>query len=207
MNKNPDNPPDTLPLTAPESGGIDDDGEGLGYIPAHVLRAMPNQGCKGDISIKQRWNAVLAWSTTGNAASAARAAGLQEATVRAWTGQAWFEYVLAEVLRQRRRSIDAALSGVIERSLEETMDRLENGDCALSHGVMIRIPVRAKDAAFIAALAIDKQRLLRGESTSRVERVSLGDIRKQLGQIIEGESQSIGNNDDPKAQTLEESES
>lgn len=63
--------------------------------------------------------------------------------------------------------LDASLTSIIEKATDEIVDRLENGDEVLNRdGSMVRVKVKAKDAMNIAAMAIEKRQLIRGQPTN-----------------------------------------
>lgn len=162
------------------------------YIPSDVLRSMPTNngnGCK--YTSTQRYNAALAWAITGNAEAAANMVSLPGHLVRKWTGEAWWLRAVDVVVRLKRREMDGRLQGILEKGLDVLSNRLEHGDTVLHNGQERRLPVRAKDAAVIVGIVYDKLALLRGQVTSRTERVNLNAIRHSLGVIVEGESQTI----------------
>ena len=100
------------------------------------------------------------------------------------------------------------MQGLLERALTELSDRLDNGDVTIHQGVTVRHPVRAKDVSVIAGIMYDKLALLRGQATSRVERVNLGALRGELRQVVDGEfTQSISTTLDPQTQTTTQSDS
>ena len=74
--------------------------------------------------------------------------------------------MLLQVARARLGDeFDGRLTGMIDKSITVAMQALDNPD------------ISAREAAIVLAIAYDKRALHRGQATSRVERVNLGELR------------------------------
>ena len=154
-----------------------DNSPGITILP-ELLRCLPTQG-GSTYTPEQRWNAVLAWSITGSAAKASRICGVDAGTISAWRANSdWWAIFLEEARRQQAQEFDAALTGMVEKSISVAMQALDNPN------------ISARDAAVIMGIAYDKRALHRGQATSRVERVNLSDLKAQFAKVIEGEASS-----------------
>ena len=174
------------------------------YIPSDVLRDMPNHTAS---TPAPRYNAALAWTITGSSMAASKLCNVSDRQLREWVGQPWWSNTVDNIIRLKRREMDGRLQGILERGLDVLSNRLEYGDTVLHNGQERRLPVRAKDAAVIVGIVYDKLALLRGQVTSRTERVNLSAIRHSLGVIVEGESQSIVTPETESQTNIEISES
>ena len=139
---------------------------------------------------KERLELVMAYLTTGNLKQAAKITGLDYAKVRKWKETAnWWNGAVQECQTRLQEELDAALTGIIHKATAEIEDRIVNGDHVYSakNDKIIRVPVPAKSLAVTMAVVFDKRQLLRGEATSRVEKVSeeekLNRLQKQFEQM------------------------
>lgn len=120
-------------------------------------------------------------------------------TLRRWKKDApwWDEAVRATMGTITQKAIGKAAK-IVQMSQDAVLDRLENGDEVIltKTGETVRRKVSAKDASVIGAIWTDKQQLLQGNPTSRVEHKSqednLSDLKKQFesfakAKTIEGE--------------------
>ena len=150
-----------------EAPGITLQPELLRLLPAHTSRYTP----------LQRWNAVLAWTITGNAEAASKICGVDPAMIYWWRQKtSWWPAFYEHALRQQSAEFDAAMTGVINKSISVTMEALDNPK------------ISARDAAVVMAIAYDKRALHRGQATSRVERVDLNKLRNDFAKVIDSES-------------------
>jgi hypothetical protein len=104
---------------------------------------------------------------TGTAAEAAKMAGIPYTTALDWMSQeSWPSFVDA-ARKQCQSELDAKFTRIIHSATKEVIDRLENGEEAISrNGEVVRRKVSAKDSALIASVFADKRSILRGEPTN-----------------------------------------
>lgn len=88
--------------------------------------------------------------------------------------QPWWDEYIARVVKGKNDVLDAKITEVLDQALDVIKDRLENGEVTYNAktGEERRLPVRARDAATVAAVLFDKRQLIRGEATSRSETLS-----------------------------------
>lgn len=176
------------------------------YVPSELLRAMPGTQGPGDpYTPAQRYNAALIWSVTGSIQQTHEQTGITYSTIRMWSDQPWWQLALKSITGRANRETEARFQGVLDRSLREVTDRLDHGDVVLSGGQERRLPIKAKDAAFIMVMAYDKLALIRGGVTSRTERIDLNAIRHRLGTILDADPQPAIREVDPKPTQGEDS--
>lgn len=110
--------------------------------------------------------------------------GVDYGVLKQWRIAPWWKELEAEVKATRNIALDNKLSKIIERSMEATMDRLENGEVVLNNktGELIRKPVAMKDAARVANDFLTRQQVLRKEETltEQVTQQSVNDQLKSL---------------------------
>jgi hypothetical protein len=108
------------------------------------------------------------------------------------TLQGWNENKLEwvqETVRVRHEileELDAHFTQIIEQSVIEAKDRVQNGDEFFDPktGKMYRKKMSGKDLATVGGISFDKQRLLRGLPTSNVQ-TSSDEQLKKLAEIFE----------------------
>lgn len=123
---------------------------------------------------------------TGNFSKASREAQVDINTARHWKKQAWFDQICDLVRTDTQRELDSKFTGLIEESIEALEDRLRNGDFVLTKaGGQVRIPVRAAQVAQILSVLYEKRSLIRGEPTSRVEKITTEQRLRKLAKRFE----------------------
>ena len=141
------------------------------------------------------------YAICGSVREAAESAGLPVRTVAGWTNEAWWLPLLTEIRLRKQDELDAALSGLIHSAVEAARTRIAQGDCRLvkrkdadGNDVheLVNVPVSARDAAVVAAIAADKRQIVRGEATEivRHDSTKLDQLREQMrtisGRTIDG---------------------
>ena len=102
-------------------------------------------------------------------------------TMYCWKRKPWWMKLQKEIRKAKGDEFDAMATEAIHKSVGAVIDRLDNGDYHLDkEGGLVRVPVKAKDAAVIGAVLYDKRALGRGDPTSKVERSSPEDSLKKL---------------------------
>lgn len=122
---------------------------------------LPRQGAHG-YTPEQRMQAALAWVVSGTAAEASRICGIPERTIADWAHCSWWGALVAEARRLKDEELDRKLTQVIDLAMKRLVERLERDEQINN----------IKDLAVTSAVAYDKRALMRGDPTSRVEKVS-----------------------------------
>lgn len=143
---------------------------------------------KGMFPDEKKIEAATIYAVTGSLPRAAELSGVPIQTLRSWRAQEDFQALLREVWEENNEKIDAQYTDIIEKTLVQLLDRLNNGDHRISPlGAVVRVPISAKDLQGIQASTVDKRQLLRGLPTSRSESgVSVKETTvKRLEQLAE----------------------
>lgn len=132
----------------------------------------------------EKMNAACAFAVTGNSRRVAELTGILEGTIRNWKTQEWWNEIQMRIVQEQDEELDVKLTKLVDKAVGEVNDRLENGDYVYNPKMdkLIRKPVNAKDLAIVTAITIDKRQLLRGQPTSRVEKVSQDERLLRLGE-------------------------
>lgn len=143
-------------------------------------------------------SAAATYLSTGNMTKAAQASKVKLPTISYWKrNSAWWPLLAKYIRRKLNDELDAKLTGIISKSVEEMHDRLENGEEVVTKdGQVIRRKVSYRDLAVGTGVAFDKRQLGRGEATARVEHQDQRELVNKLEQqfkrfattkVVEGE--------------------
>lgn len=113
-------------------------------------------------SDKQKVEAVQHYLLVGNLALTARVMGIPEITIRQWKTTEWWKNVVEDIKLQENMQLSSKLKNLVEASLLQVSDRLENGDFMYDQktGQMIRKPVNIRDAHKVATDLMEKRTML-----------------------------------------------
>ena len=119
----------------------------------------------------KRLEVVSQWLVVGNLRIVAGMTGVSYELVRDWKKQPWWKEMEAELRQTQNIEMDTKLSKIVDKSLDATLDRLENGEAYIDNktGDIKRRPVALRDAARVSVDILSKRELLRGNATERKE--------------------------------------
>jgi hypothetical protein len=140
--------------------------------PRH--RDKPENKRHGWYSDAKKMEAACTYAVTGNARRVSELIKVPEGTIRAWKTTEWWHEVMSRIQQDQNDELDTKITKNIDKAVEAVQDRLEHGDYVYNAKTneLVRKPVNAKDLSIVAAVMVDKRQLLRGQPTSRVEKVS-----------------------------------
>jgi hypothetical protein len=111
--------------------------------------------------------AVAAYAAAGTCTRASEVTGIPDYRIRRWKMEPWWEELIQRVRMEKDEELDAKMSKIIDKALEELQDRVNDGDYRMNpNGQLKRVPITAKDAVTVTKQIIDKRQLLRGRPTS-----------------------------------------
>jgi len=136
----------------------------------------------GKYTPEEKLRAVNAYLVTGSSIQAGKVAGIPHYTIRKWKQEAtWWPETVQELRKQLQDKLDGLLTGVIHDCIENLAERVTKGEQTITKdGRIVTKKVSARDLAIIAGTMFDKRALIRGDPTSRHEKIS---IESQLTQI------------------------
>ena len=139
----------------------------------------------------QRLDALKLWLVTGNLAEVGRSLSIPLQTLKGWRYSKWWEESSVEIRAEGRLGLSAKLRKIAEKALDETLDRLENGDVRISPtGEREQIPVSAAVAAKITTDFLAKsEELDRVQENSSLQ--SVNDRLKSLADNFEKFSRKV----------------
>ena len=134
--------------------------------------------------IEKKIEVVSQFLVLGNMKIVAAATGVSYDVVREWKTQPWWSELEGEIRQSQNIEMDTKLSRIVEKSLDATLDRVENGDFVYNNktGTLDRKPVALRDVARVSVDILSKRELLRGNATERKETTttSIGEQLKLL---------------------------
>jgi hypothetical protein len=115
-----------------------------------------------------------AFAVCGNSRQVAEITKVPEGTIRAWKQTEWWSDIISRIHSEEDEELDTKLTKLVNKAVDHVNDRLDSGDWIYDtkRGELLRKPVSSRDLAIVAAITVDKRQLLRGQPTSRVEKVS-----------------------------------
>jgi len=138
-------------------------------------------------SLDDKINAAFAYIVTGYAEQASQICAVPKRTINDWLKQEWFQGLIKEAQAYKQDQLDAQWTGLIHQTTDALKDRVLNGDIEYSKktGEQVRVPVKARDLALLTSIIAEKRALLRGQVTSRVERISSKDRLDEIQKALE----------------------
>lgn len=140
-------------------------------------------------SAEKKLAAVTAYVMTGTCRQAARVTGLSHQIISEWKNKAaWWPEAYRMAKLERQEEMDGVMTAIIHEAGNQILDRVINGDEVINKdGDVVRRKMGGKELATTLGITYDKRALLRGDPTSRTEKVDqkalLNDIREELKQI------------------------
>jgi len=129
-----------------------------------------------------RIEAVALYAAIGNAAEVARILGVQSTLIRQWKTLEWWDVMMRRVHLEKDEELDSKFTKIVDKAVDEINDRLENGEFVYNArtGETVRVKPKMRDVAMVAATNLEKRQLLRGQPTSRSEKIDVSDSLKRL---------------------------
>ena len=107
--------------------------------------------------------------------------------IRTWHQEAWWVEIQKKVYVEQNENLSARINEVLDKSLVEIKDRLENGDMFFDRkaGEFRRKPVDTKVLSTVFNHLIHRRQLIRGEPTNITAAVGVDDRLKMLASQFE----------------------
>ena len=144
---------------------------------------------KARYTADEKLAAVLAYVMTGSVRGVIRLTGLKQQVISDWkNNSSWWPDAYMAVKKEKQDEIDGSLTTIIHAASGEIIDRIINGDEIIDkNGKPVRRKMTGKELAWVMGISYDKRALLRGDPTSRTEKVDYGkqleDLRKEFGNM------------------------
>ena len=108
--------------------------------------------------------------------------GIDPKFLRQWKDEPWWSEIQKKVFIEQNEKLASRISGVLDRSLDHLVDRLDNGDYLwdVRKSKLVRKPVDTKVLSNLFNNLITRRQLIRGEPTSITTQVAVDDRLKLL---------------------------
>jgi len=127
-------------------------------------------------------NFFRGYNLTDNVKASAREAGVVYESARTWINKPYAAKIIALCKVEAQKTLDRSLTGLITRVILSMEERLDQGDY---NNQGKRIPIQMDKLLKALSVLYDKRALIRGEPTSRVERVSTEQRLRKLSKRFE----------------------
>jgi hypothetical protein len=126
-------------------------------------RRRKKSGTREWWSDNQRIEAVTAYLACGSPTQVCVALGIPLPTFNRWKTSTWFKELVEQLRNEDTLKLDAKLTRIVEKSLVQIEDRLDNGNHNYNprSGAYDRVPVKLADITKAAASLMEKQAKLR----------------------------------------------
>lgn len=111
---------------------------------------------------KKKVEVVTTFLTTGDGKLTATICNVPYETIRTWKKQDWWKKYVEELRYEENAQLDTKLQKVMDKALDQVMDRLENGEFMYDPrtGQVKRVPAKLRDTGKILNDVIDKRQLI-----------------------------------------------
>ena len=137
-------------------------------MPTKVVRVNKKPGEVGPNGGAKHWeksqklDAVARWLILGNLVEVSRQMNIPEITLRKWKASDFWSEAEKELRLQANLELEGKLGRVIDKSIENTLDRLDKGDLVYNQktGKFTRVPIKAQVINQISKTMLDKKFIL-----------------------------------------------
>jgi uncharacterized protein YicC (UPF0701 family) len=150
--------------------------------PKTRITKKTGKGVNGFYAEEVRIEAVSLYAALGNCAEVARIMNVAPTLIRKWKTLEWWELMMRRVHAEKDEELDSKFTKIVDKAVDEINDRLENGEFIYNAktGETVRVKPKMRDVAMVAATNLEKRQLLRGQPTSRSEKVDVSDSLLRL---------------------------
>lgn len=117
--------------------------------------------------------------------------GVPYVTLESWKRADWWKELVAKIQAEEDQQLDAKTSKIINKALENIMDRIENGEDIYDQktGKIKKMPAKLRDLNTAFNSLLDKRQLLRNKPTKIIEQQStalqLQNLAEQFAKFVE----------------------
>lgn len=157
--------------------------------------------------------AVTTYLSTGNLSETARMLGVPIRTLESWKISDWWKEIVKRIQSDEDQELDAKTSKVINKALDNLMDRIENGEYIYDQktGQLKRTPAKLRDLNTAFNNLLDKRQLLRNKPTRIVEQqstaVQLQNLAEQFKQFTNKQTKELPDREYIEGDTVVQDES
>lgn len=122
----------------------------------------------------KRIEVVTLFLSIGSMTEVAKITGVPYPTIEGWRRQDWWKELVEKMQAEDDQKLDAKTTKLIDKALEQLMDRIENGEHIYDQktGKIKRMPAKLRDLNTAFNTILDKRQLLRRQPTKIIEQQS-----------------------------------
>jgi hypothetical protein len=138
-------------------------------------------------NLEQKTDACAMYCVYGDTDQVSELTGIPAKFLREWKSEPWWTEIQKKVFIEQNEKLAGRITGVLDKSLEHLVDRLDNGDFLwdVRKSKLVRKPVDTKVLATVFNTLVSRRQLIRGEPTSITTQVGVDDRLKLLAQQFE----------------------
>lgn len=131
--------------------------------------------------MEKRIEVVSQYLVLGNMSLVSAITGVDHTLIRKWKGMPWWKEMENQVRATENLQMDNKLSKIVDKSLDQVLDRVENGEVYWNPATkqLARKPASLKDITKVSVDILTKRELLRGNATERKETTQIS-VAEQL---------------------------
>ncbi len=152
------------------------------YVEPNSFDISELYSSRARYSAEQKLQAVTAYVMTGTVRGATHLTGLKHQLISDWKNNStWWPEAYAQTKKMKQEEADGVMTSIIHLAANETLDRILHGDeIVTKDGDVVRRKMGGKELATTMAITFDKRALIRGEPTSRSEKVDTASTMEHL---------------------------
>jgi len=138
-------------------------------------------------NLEQKTDACALYCVYGDIDQVSEMTGIDPKFIRQWKDEPWWSEIQKKVFIEQNEKLASRRSGVLDRSLDHLVDRLDNGDYLwdVRKSKLVRKPVDTKVLSNLFNNLVTRRQLIRGEPTSITTQVAVDDRLKLLAAQFE----------------------
>ena len=164
---------------------------------------------KNSYSDAVRLKTLQVFAHTGSVTQTSRSEKIPIQTIETWRKTTWWKEKLQEVRNGEDDVLDAKLTSAVDKSVNEVLDRIENGETMYDPhtGEFRKVPAKLRDLTQAMNSVIDKRQLIRKQPTKIIQQASsalqLQQLADQFATFVTGK---VTQENTPPVITLEQDE-
>ena len=138
-------------------------------------------------NLEQKTDACALYCVYGNVDEVSDMTGIPPKILREWKDEPWWAEIQKKVFVEQNEKLASRINGVLDKSLEHLVDRLDNGDFLwdVRKSKLVRKPVDTKVLGTLFNNLVHRRQLIRGEPTNITTQVAVDDRLRLLASQFE----------------------
>lgn len=165
------------------------------YVYVKSNKTKAHQG--GHWKESKRIEVVTMYLSTGSLAETSRITGVPYPTMEGWKRQDWWKELVDKIQSEEDQKLDAKTSKIIDKALDQLLDRIENGEHIYDQktGTIKRAPAKIRDLNTAFTSILDKRQLLRNKPTKIVEQqstaIQLQNLAESFAKFVQKKTEEL----------------